>query len=208
MSAAWEMDLPQSEKMVLLCLCDHANDEGVCWPSREGLSKKCSVSIPTVKRAIKSLENKGIIIRDRRMHQTWICHIDLTAQSEPSMTAQSEPPEGSSAHVGGFTVNPKPSRTINKPSESEFDFSDFQESWNEVAGECDLPKLVKATTARKRAFNARRKEFPEIECWQSAFRTLRNSKFLRGEVKPDWRADPDFFLQPKSFTKCVEGSYV
>jgi hypothetical protein len=33
MASAWELDIPSTEKMVLLCLCDFSGDEGVCWPS-------------------------------------------------------------------------------------------------------------------------------------------------------------------------------
>ncbi|WP_373885605.1 helix-turn-helix domain-containing protein [Snodgrassella alvi] len=33
MAKAWELDLSQGEKLVLLALCDHANDDGICYPS-------------------------------------------------------------------------------------------------------------------------------------------------------------------------------
>ncbi len=33
MTAVWNLDLPDSEKLALLALADCANDEGLCWPS-------------------------------------------------------------------------------------------------------------------------------------------------------------------------------
>lgn len=91
--------------------------------------------------------------------------------------------------------------------DAAFTVKDFVESWNEVASECGLPVLRKLTPSRRRAFAVRQREYPEIEDWQSAFRCLRSSKWMHGDNDKGWRADPDFFLQAKSFTKLVEGSY-
>ncbi len=59
MTAAWAIDLPMSEKLVLLALADNANDEGVCWPSVTSLVKKCSAAERTVRGAISSLAKAG-----------------------------------------------------------------------------------------------------------------------------------------------------
>lgn len=88
-----------------------------------------------------------------------------------------------------------------------FTVQDFVESWNEVAQACGLSKIRKLTDARKRAFNVRRREYPDIADWQAAFRCLQSNKWMHGDNKTGWRADPDFFLQAKSFTKLVEGQY-
>jgi hypothetical protein len=88
-----------------------------------------------------------------------------------------------------------------------FTVSDFVEGWNEVASACGLSQLRKLTEARKRAFRVRQREYPRIEDWQSAFRTLESNSWMHGDNKTGWRADPDFFLQAKSFTKLVEGAY-
>lgn len=63
MSLVWAMDLPDSEKIVLLALADCANDEGHCWPSMKTLSEKCSKSDRTVQAAISSLCAKGHLTR-------------------------------------------------------------------------------------------------------------------------------------------------
>lgn len=63
MSAAWELDIPTSNKMVLLALADCANDDGVCWPGINHLVRKCSVGERTVQRAIKELAAAGHITR-------------------------------------------------------------------------------------------------------------------------------------------------
>jgi len=57
LSAAWDLDIPSTEKMVLMCLCDHANDDGVCWPSVETLCRKTSKGERTVQAALKWLHD-------------------------------------------------------------------------------------------------------------------------------------------------------
>lgn len=64
MTAVWAMDLPDSEKIVLLALADCANDEGHCWPSMATLARKCSKSERTVQGCIQSLKDKGHLSRD------------------------------------------------------------------------------------------------------------------------------------------------
>ena len=68
MSAAWDMDLPMGQKMLLLALCDHANDDGVCYPSQEKLAQKCSMGERTVISHIQWLERRGIVSRERRQN--------------------------------------------------------------------------------------------------------------------------------------------
>lgn len=89
----------------------------------------------------------------------------------------------------------------------EFTVADFVESWNETAALCGLPPILKLTAVRKRAFRCRQREFPNIDDWRTAFRCLRDNRWMHGENDRGWRADPDFFLQAKSFTKLVEGSH-
>lgn len=62
MAAAWELPIPSTEKMVLMCLCDYANDDGSnCWPSVPTLARKCSKGERTVQGAIQSLERLGYL---------------------------------------------------------------------------------------------------------------------------------------------------
>lgn len=59
LSAAWDLDIGSTEKMVLMSLCDHANDEGVCWPSVATIMRKTSKSERTVQTALKWLKEQG-----------------------------------------------------------------------------------------------------------------------------------------------------
>lgn len=62
MSEVWLTKLPLTEKMVLLVIADHANDEGTeAWPSQVTIGTKASVSVRTVQRSVNSLVAKGFI---------------------------------------------------------------------------------------------------------------------------------------------------
>lgn len=63
MSLVWSLDLPDSQKIVLLALADSANDEGHCWPSMASLAKKCSKSERTIQGVIKELVEAGHLTR-------------------------------------------------------------------------------------------------------------------------------------------------
>jgi hypothetical protein len=216
MSIAWEADLPLAEKAVLLCLCDHANDDGECWPSMARVARRSSMSERTAQRAIKALRDRGILAWHDVPGRSHKFTIDprriVTPDNLSPPTMATKPP--TQCHPTPDTVSPKPSRTIKQPSndmspdgDETFTFDDFVESWNAVATETGLPVLKAISKSRRTAFRQRQREFPEIADWQAAFRCLRTSKFLRGENDRDWKADADFFLRAKSFPKLVEGSY-
>lgn len=80
------------------------------------------------------------------------------------------------------------------------------EAWDERMVPLGLPAVRKMTAQRERQLKARLKD-STIEDWQRAFDAIERSPFLRGENDRGWRADFDFLLQPKSFTKLIEGAY-
>ncbi|KPH66887.1 hypothetical protein ADT71_03795 [Novosphingobium sp. ST904] len=63
MTEVWNLQLPDSQKIVLLALADTANDEGHCWPSMASLARKCSKGQRTVQGVIKTLVAAGHVTR-------------------------------------------------------------------------------------------------------------------------------------------------
>jgi hypothetical protein len=58
----WGLDyLSFGEKILLLALADHANDNAQCWPSVAGLAKKCSYSLNTLNKNKHILEGANLI---------------------------------------------------------------------------------------------------------------------------------------------------
>ena len=66
MSAAFKAPIKSTPKLVLLALCDCANDQGECYPSVPTLMEKCSAGERTVQDAIALLERDGYMRREFR----------------------------------------------------------------------------------------------------------------------------------------------
>lgn len=89
MTAAWKSNLPAGRKMVLLALCDNANDQGECYPSIDYLAIKCSMGERTVQGHISDMERAGIVRRQLRPGTTTVYHINPRRFNDP---AESAPP--------------------------------------------------------------------------------------------------------------------
>lgn len=79
------------------------------------------------------------------------------------------------------------------------------EAWNLMAARTGLPTVVKMTEPRRKRLKTMTKQYT-IDDFADALAALEKSSFCKGE-RTGWRADFDFFLQTKSFTKLLEGSY-
>jgi hypothetical protein len=112
-------------------------------------------------------------------------------------------------------VAPKPSKKHQEPSkeivpavgEAPITLDELVEDWNTLAKQCGLPTVAKLTDRRRRQALARIRQYPELDAWQKAFASIRGSPWMHGQNDKGWRADFDFLLQDKSFTRLVEGSY-
>ncbi len=79
-----------SEKLVLLALANFADDKMVCWPSQERLALDTELGERTVWSALRSLEARGLLSREKRNRpdgtrssDRFTLHFALTIHSEP-----------------------------------------------------------------------------------------------------------------------------
>lgn len=120
MAAAWDANVPSTEKMVLLCLCDFANDAGVCWPSVKTIAAKCSVSERTVQGAIKRLRETGFCSWDDtpgKPHQFRLDPRKICTPAEPAPPQELQKPPQNLRHTPAESA-PKPSITTKEPPKS------------------------------------------------------------------------------------------
>lgn len=80
------------------------------------------------------------------------------------------------------------------------------EAWQGRMVAAGFSPIAKMTGDRERKLNARLKD-STLDEWQRAMDAMERSAFCRGENDRGWKADFDFLLQPKSFTKLLEGAY-
>jgi len=196
MTRVWDLDLPDSDKIVLLALADCANDEGHCWPSVASLVRKCSKSERTIQGSIKRLVDDGLLTRREVPGKG--CNYTVLPQKQPR-PAEAAPPQGTTQTPAAAAD--KPSVTIN--SEAKAPEIRVIESWNE------LPKVHKVRVldnSRKQMLRLRIKAHG-LETMLEAVALVGRSKFLRGEEGDGRRADINIILQPKTLARVLEGFY-
>lgn len=81
------------------------------------------------------------------------------------------------------------------------------DAYNAEAPAAGWPKAKVLDARRRAALKARLAECGGIAGWRDVLAKARASPHLTGDNTRGWRADLDFLLQAKSFTKLREGSY-
>ena len=113
----------------------------------------------------------------------------------------------SQSHTSIEVIEPSIEGLSAEPTDQPVTEEEVLDAWQERMVPLGYSAIRKLTTERKRRLRARIKEYPDLEDWQRAFGALERSGFLKGDNDRGWRADFDFLLQPKSFTKLLEGAY-
>lgn len=72
MAWALNLELPQTQKLVLLVLCHYADKEHVCYPGQDLLAKNTGLGVRTVRTALKGLQDAEIIHREMRFRSDGI----------------------------------------------------------------------------------------------------------------------------------------
>jgi DNA-binding transcriptional ArsR family regulator len=66
MNWAWQPSLKFGEKLILLALADHADNDGYCWPGTRGIAEKCDMSRPTLHKHLNMLREMKLLCIERR----------------------------------------------------------------------------------------------------------------------------------------------
>lgn len=111
MSLVWQLELPDSQKIVLLALADSANDEGHCWPSMRSLVAKCSKGERTIQGVIKQLCDAGHLTRREVLGKG--CNYTVHPRRECAPAENAPPP----AEVAGHPRS-RCGQTVKEPSKN------------------------------------------------------------------------------------------
>lgn len=199
MSLVWALDLPDSEKIVLLALADCANDEGHCWPGMRSLVKKCSKTDRTIQTAIKALVDAGHLTRREVLGKG--CNYTVHPRTDFAPEAAS-PPKGTAQTPEA--ASGKPSGTV--MSEAKASLLRVFDHWNVTAGKFGLHRANALNKSRTQMGLARLKEYGEDRMIEAIDKCGR-SPFCRGETGNGRRADIMMILQPKTIARLLEGFY-
>ena len=227
---AWAMKQavrPSGAKFTLVAMCECANYKtGRITPSLAHLVEITGQNRKTIIAHIAMLETQGFIAdtgeRTGKTKQikVYAAHMGTVPKAEPSLKRNSpkndvkqsqkrdtEPSwEPSPLDIANAISPPKPQK-LSANDDQPLTPQEIVEDWNSLATSCGLPIVRKLTPARVKTVRQRLRQYPDVEDWRRAFAHIRGSPFLLGENKTGWRADFDFLLQAKSFTKLTEEAY-
>lgn len=234
----WRWYGDQNTRIVFIHLLLTANHKDKAWRgitikqgqravSYEELAEELQLSVQNVRTAIKHLKSTG----ELTSHLTGSCPI-ITIQNYAKYQAlYSEDEEAAEGELtGNLTPNLTdcqqaanrlltPNKNIKKerskedknttpPTPSpEIPYEEIAKAYNDT---CTLmPKANRITAARRRAMNARWRDYGkgELQPFISLFRRASQSAFLNGENDRGWYADFDWLLNESNLTKVLEGKY-
>lgn len=170
--------------------------------------KKCDEILDNQDKKAKRLSESGKKGASKRWKEN--SDLDSPAIATPMGSAIAEENRGDvSTYVdtvteGSPSPDPKPKK-VPEPSPPEIEMA--VSLYNEVARKKFLPIPQKITEARRKKIKARLKDAGGLEGWRKAIEALEASAFLQGHNDRGWKADLDFVLQEKSFTRLLEGYY-
>jgi hypothetical protein len=133
MTEAFKAAVTSTKKLVLLALCDSANDQGECYPAMQTLAEKCSLSERATQSAVAELEREGYLRRELRRGRATVYWMTPAAGApRTKCTPAPNAPQGCSTFTPADSappqqVHPTPAagapapadsapRTITKPS--------------------------------------------------------------------------------------------
>lgn len=212
---------------ILWCEIQALSGSDCCYASNAHFAKHLGISEINISKHISVLKKHGLIEildfdgRVRKMKVVLSPSTNLPCQNRQVCLIEND-----KALYNDENININKKTRINYVNTVKSDNSEVEKAkniWNSVAQHWGLAEIRTLTEDRKKKLKLRLKEqnmtleqfFDEIRI------ALEDSPFLRGKKwheipghpddsyweDTDWRADFDFFLQPSSLQKAIEGKY-
>lgn len=130
MTACWDLEMPSTQKFVLVSLADQANDAGICWPSVSLIQRRTGLGERTIQDAFKWLSDHGALTIKREIGKAntfTVCPSSFIGNPRSSRTPANAAPPQQPHHTPATTAPPPPQQphptpavaapiTINEPS--------------------------------------------------------------------------------------------
>ena len=193
------------------------------------ISRRCNMRRPACENALSALADAGKLIiengvidnkrarkergkrSETRAKQSCNAHKRWSDGTEKGNkingTAMPSQCQTDATHMPTRSQKPDTRSQKEEPPNPPDDLSEAVSDWNDLAEQTGLPKIARLTPARAKKLRRRLDDCDGINGWAAAMEKIRGSPFLLGKNERGWRADFDFVLQEKSFTKLMEGGY-
>lgn len=85
MAWATTVELPTTQKIILMLLAHHADKDMTCYPGQTRLAQQAGLGERATRNALKELEAKGLIYRQKRFRKDGtrtsdLCHLNVGSQ--------------------------------------------------------------------------------------------------------------------------------
>lgn len=97
---AFEQRIPTLPKFVLVILGNYADERHSCFPGQKHIAETIGASESSVRRALKTLEDEGLIIRERRTRDNgsrtsdrYVLAVNVTGRDKGGLTGHSDTPQ-------------------------------------------------------------------------------------------------------------------
>ena len=215
MALVWDLDLPSTEKLVLLKLADCADDAGAnAYPGVQTLGDCCGLSRRAVQYVLRKLEEAGLIEVQKRAvfdHSTvYRIHTERGAKIAPLDIGGANDDVGGRnlRHEGAHDVRPiRPDPSMIHPVQKKSTLTPewLQGEWNARRGKLD--ECRELTPVLRQNARMRLKELRDAEAWLEVIGTIAASAFCNGENDRSWRSDFAHLVQRGTWEKARAGKY-
>lgn len=202
MSQAWELEeIKGNELLLLLALCDHANDEGTCYPSINRLSKKCRVGRRSVQRLMSDLIKRGIIKRqiNEAKGGSNLYTIQINHGGDRAVTRDLKD-TSDTKDTGGVT--PQPPKPSMEPSNKIY-IKEWFDKFCKLMADNGLPKPRALTPQREKLISQR---FKDDQGEKDILTEIPQSDWLMGKTVT-WSVTLDWVLKKNNWNRILEGSF-
>ena len=216
---------------ILCAIHSFAGPSGRIYPSYQTIADVAGVSKRTVELTVRRLVEMKVLQKaartDARGAATsncysvifqdphWMPEEDSTPANEDSPPSEPAfaPPANEDSLPQRTSIRPKPepikpdlSTDVDSPIVAS-EVSDAFKAYNQLAEQTGWPMAIALSKPRAAKLKARLADAGGLDGWCDALQKAAGNTFMAGDNERGWRADLDFFLQQKSFTKLIEGSY-
>ena len=216
MALVWELDLPSTEKFVLLKLADCADDRGRnAFPSVDRIGAECGLARRSVQRMLAKLRELGLIEVDQGAlfdkPTIYTIRTDRGAKLAPLDIG------GANDAVGGRQIeqegapHDRPIRhdpSVQQPSvqkKSGLSPEWLREAWNSHRGK--LKECRELTPVVRQNARMRLRELPDPEAWIAIIHAIAASVWCNGGNPTQWAADFEHLVKRGTWEKARAGKY-
>lgn len=198
-----ELKLTGNELLVFALVYGFSQDgESEFSGSRSYISNTLNISKPTVDKALKSLCDKGYILK----HQMIINDVQINRYKVSLQGVKNLYGGGKETLLGSKeTLLGGGKETLpNNISKINIEYKKIVDIYNEIC--VSFPRVTTLSDARKRAIRDRLKIYKQDD-FRRMFEIAEKSSFLRGENDRNWSATFDWMIKDANMAKILDGNY-